>query len=54
MVEPWAGWTLGQSFVLIKRLRLSKQLSTWLWEVLAMLAPRKQLKDIYLPSVEGQ
>ncbi|KAL0410654.1 UNVERIFIED_CONTAM: Retrovirus-related Pol polyprotein from transposon TNT 1-94 [Sesamum latifolium] len=33
-------------FVIIKRQRLGKQLSTWLWEVLAVLAPQEQLKGI--------
>ncbi|KAL0375772.1 UNVERIFIED_CONTAM: hypothetical protein Scaly_0694800 [Sesamum calycinum] len=32
------------SFVLIKRPRLGRQLSTWLWEVLAVLAPQEQRK----------
>ncbi|KAK4400047.1 Retrovirus-related Pol polyprotein from transposon TNT 1-94 [Sesamum angolense] len=34
----------GPSFVLIKRPRLGRQLSTWLWEVLAVLA-QEQRKD---------
>ncbi|KAL0339154.1 UNVERIFIED_CONTAM: hypothetical protein Sangu_1437500 [Sesamum angustifolium] len=42
-------WNCGQvghwpSFVLIKRPRLGRQLSTWLWEVLAVLAPQEQRK----------
>ncbi|KAL0322301.1 UNVERIFIED_CONTAM: Retrovirus-related Pol polyprotein from transposon TNT 1-94 [Sesamum calycinum] len=44
------------SFVLIKRPRLGKQLSTWLWEVLAVLAPQEQLKDHHwkdkIPGIE--
>ncbi|KAL0314204.1 UNVERIFIED_CONTAM: Retrovirus-related Pol polyprotein from transposon TNT 1-94 [Sesamum angustifolium] len=35
----------GLSFVLTKRPRLGRQLSTWLWEVLAVLAPQEQRKD---------
>ncbi|KAL0290549.1 UNVERIFIED_CONTAM: Retrovirus-related Pol polyprotein from transposon RE1 [Sesamum angustifolium] len=34
----------GPSFVLTKRPRLGRQLSTWLWEVLAVLAPQEQRK----------
>ncbi|KAL0374220.1 UNVERIFIED_CONTAM: hypothetical protein Sradi_3337700 [Sesamum radiatum] len=43
-------WNCGQvghwdKFVLIKRQRLGRQLSTWLWEV---LGPQEQLKGMYL------